>query len=97
MGVDVWGLVQAWDSEEIRHVQGDMALDQAWDSDEEVSVHRGMSRPQANSWGMNFRSGFANDIPKSTQSWRPGSIGQQRRDKTLAERPEGNKDLLTQI
>ena len=43
------GLVQAWDSEEIRHVQGDMAVDQAWDSDEEASVHRRMSRPQANS------------------------------------------------
>lgn len=90
------GLVQAWDSEEIRHVQGDMAIDQAWDSDEEVSVHRGMSRPQANSRGINFRSGFGNDTPKSMQSWLPGSR-QQRRDKTLAERPEGNKDLLTQI
>ena len=67
------GLVQAWDSEEIRHVQGDMAVDQAWDSDEEASVHRGMSRPQANSWGMNFRSGFGNDTPKPTQSWLPGS------------------------
>lgn len=37
------GLVQAWDSEEIRHVQGDMAVNQGWDSDEEASVHRGMS------------------------------------------------------
>lgn len=46
------GLVQAWDSEEIRHVQGSMALDQAWDSDEEVSVHRGCQdhRQTAGAW-----------------------------------------------
>ena len=67
-----------------------MGLVQAWDSDEEASVHRGMSRPQANSWGMNFRSGFGNDTPKPTQSWLPGSR-EQRRDKIPADHPEEHR------
>ena len=90
MGIDVWG----WSRPGIQKRSGTVrvltAVDQAWESDEEASVHRRMSRPQANSWGMNFRSGFGNDTPKPTQSWLPGSR-EQRRDKIPADHPEEHR------
>lgn len=77
---------------EIQAVQGDGSWSQAGFM---VSVHR-MSRPQANSWGMELQEWFGCDIPKEVhQAGYPGSEP-SRRDKT-PERPEGNKRLSPQI